>query len=95
MTNLHLGARRGDVAAVRRAAGEDQWRTAMETCARAAAQFPGCLQVGVDLMFGSGWRGHAVAEVNAFGDLLPGLLNEHGRDTYAEQVHRVATRCST
>lgn len=89
MTNLHLGAQRGDVAAVRRAAGEEQWRAAMETCARAAAQFPGCLQVGVDLMFASNWRRHAVAEVNAFGDLLPGLVNEHGRDTYAEQVHRL------
>jgi glutathione synthase/RimK-type ligase-like ATP-grasp enzyme len=92
MTNLHLGAQRGDVAAVRRAAGEEQWRAAMETCARAAAQFPGCLQVGVDLMFASNWRRHAVAEVNAFGDLLPGLVNEHGRDTYAEQVHRLVTR---
>ncbi|GIJ58255.1 STM4014 family protein [Virgisporangium aurantiacum] len=93
MTNLHLGAQRGDVAAVRRAAGEEQWAAAMETCARAAAQFPGCLQVGVDLMFASNWRRHAVAEVNAFGDLLPGLLNEHGRDTYAEQVHRLVARC--
>jgi glutathione synthase/RimK-type ligase-like ATP-grasp enzyme len=87
MTNLHLGARRGDPAAVRAAAGEDNWRAAMETCARAAALFPGCLMVGVDLMFAPGWRRHAVAEVNAFGDLLPGLVNEHGRDTYAEQVH--------
>jgi glutathione synthase/RimK-type ligase-like ATP-grasp enzyme len=95
MTNLHLGAQRGDVDAVRRAAGVDRWRAAMETCVRAAAQFPGCLQVGVDLMFASGWRGHAVAEVNAFGDLLPGLVNEHGRDTYAEQVHRLVARCST
>jgi glutathione synthase/RimK-type ligase-like ATP-grasp enzyme len=93
MTNLHLGAERGDVAAVRRAAGETEWRAAMDTCARAAAQFPGCLQVGVDLMFAGGWRGHAVAEVNAFGDLLPGLVNEHGRDTYAEQVHRLVTPC--
>jgi hypothetical protein len=91
MTNLHLGARRGDTAAVRAAAGEASWRAAMETCARAAARFPGCLMVGVDLMFAPGWRRHAVAEVNAFGDLLPGLVNEHGRDTYAEQVHAAVT----
>jgi glutathione synthase/RimK-type ligase-like ATP-grasp enzyme len=86
MTNLHLGARRGDVAAVCAAAGAANWSAAMKTCARAAALFPGCLQVGVDLMFGPRWRRHAVAEVNGFGDLLPGLLNGRGRDTYAEQV---------
>jgi hypothetical protein len=91
MTNLHLGARRGDLAAVRAAAGPAHWAAAMDTCARAAAAFPGCLQVGVDLMFAPGWARHAVAEVNAFGDLLPGLLSEHGRDTYAEQVHALVT----
>jgi hypothetical protein len=91
MTNLHLGARRGDVAAVRAAVGEEQWRAAMRACTQAAAQFPGCLQVGVDLMFAPGWRRHAVAEVNAFGDLLPGLLDGHGRDTYAEQVRACST----
>ena len=47
---------------------------ALDTCERAAACFPGSLQVGVDLMFSPDWRRHAVAEVNAFGDLLPGLL---------------------
>jgi glutathione synthase/RimK-type ligase-like ATP-grasp enzyme len=91
MTNLHLGARRGDTAAVRAAVGETNWQAAMDTCRRAAAQFPGCLMVGVDLMFAPGWRTHAVAEVNAFGDLLPGLVDEHGRDTYAEQVRTCLT----
>jgi hypothetical protein len=43
-------------------------------------------------MFAPGWRRHAVAEVNAFGDLLPGLVNEHHRDTYAEQVYALITR---
>jgi hypothetical protein len=92
MTNLHLGAERGDLAAVRREAGPANWAAAMDTCRAAAAAFPGCLQVGVDLMFAPGWRRHAVAEVNAFGDLLPGLTNEHRRDTYAEQVHALAGR---
>jgi hypothetical protein len=91
MTNLHLGAARGDLDAVRAAAGPATWAAAMDTCARAAAAFPGCLQVGVDLMFAPGWRTHAVAEVNAFGDLLPGLVNADGRDTYAEQIHALVT----
>ena len=40
----------------------------------------------VDLMVGSDWRRHAVAEVNAFGDLLPRVLDGAGRDTYTAQV---------
>ncbi|WP_405096285.1 STM4014 family protein [Micromonospora sp. NBC_01412] len=90
MTNLHLGNARGDLAELRSAAGPAAWAAAMETCERAAACFPRSLHVGVDLMFLLGWRRHAVAEVNAFGDLLPGVLVD-GRDTYAEQVHALTS----
>jgi glutathione synthase/RimK-type ligase-like ATP-grasp enzyme len=93
MTNLHLGGRRGDLAAVRAAAGEDAYGQAMRTCAQVAHCFPGSLQVGVDLMFSPDWRRHAVAEVNAFGDLLPGLVAD-GRNTYAEQVAALRRRYS-
>ncbi|MEH0827038.1 MULTISPECIES: STM4014 family protein [unclassified Micromonospora] len=86
LTNLHLGNARGDLGELRAAAGAAAWSAAMETCERVAACFPASLHVGVDLMFLVGWRRHAVAEVNAFGDLLPGVL-AGGRDTYAEQVH--------
>ncbi|KIF05512.1 hypothetical protein PL81_12815, partial [Streptomyces sp. RSD-27] len=46
---------------------------------------------GVDLLPAVGWRRFAVAEVNAFGDLLPGLTGlpgsgAEGLDTYAAQV---------
>jgi hypothetical protein len=85
MTNLHLGNARGDVPAVRAAAGERAWQAAMLTCVRVAECFPRTLHVGVDLMFRTGWRDHAVAEVNAFGDLLPGVLAD-GHDTYDAQV---------
>ncbi|GAA3752924.1 STM4014 family protein [Micromonospora maritima] len=90
LTNLHLGNARGDLAALRAAVGEAGWAAAMETCERVAACFTGSLHVGVDLMFLAGWRRHAVAEVNAFGDLLPGVVTD-GRDTYAEQVHALTT----
>ncbi len=92
MTNLHLGGVRGDLAALRTAAGT-QYEAALDSCRRVAACFPGSNCVGVDLMFGAGWRSHAIAEVNAFGDLLPGLLVD-GRDTYDVQIaalRRVAT----
>jgi hypothetical protein len=84
MTNLHLGGQRGDLDAVRGLAGPS-YVDALETCERVAACFPGSPHVGVDLMFSPDWAHHAVAEVNAFGDLLPGLLVD-GRDTYAAQV---------
>ncbi|MFC8093467.1 STM4014 family protein [Streptomyces sp. NPDC057301] len=93
ITNLHLGGRRGDLDAVRAAvslAGGD-WPTALRICERAAAAFPGTPCVGVDLLPAVGWRRFAVGEVNAFGDLLPGLTGlpggpAEGLDTYAAQV---------
>ncbi len=98
LTNLHLGNTRGDVDALRAAAGPAGWAAAVRTCERAAACFPGSLQVGVDLMFRLGWRRHAVAEVNAFGDLLPGvppLPEAPGRaacgDTYSAQVDAIVS----
>ncbi|MQY08294.1 STM4014 family protein [Actinomadura macrotermitis] len=96
MTNLHLGGTRGDLAAVRGALGEDGWHRALDVCARAAACFPGSLMVGVDLLIGVGWRRFAVGEVNAFGDLLPGLTGfpggpAEGIDTYTAQVRACMT----
>lgn len=88
LTNLHLANQRGDVTRLRAAMGEQTWVAAMATCVRAAACFPRTLQVAVDLLLAPSWRRHAVAEVNAFGDLLPGVL-AGGRDTYAEQVDAV------
>ncbi|MBT2482354.1 STM4014 family protein [Streptomyces sp. ISL-94] len=95
MTNLHLGGRRGDLAAVTLAAGP-HWDEALRICERAAACFPGTLCVGVDLLPAVGWRRFAVAEVNAFGDLLPGLTGlprsgAEGLDTYAAQVAAAPT----
>ncbi|MCO5974626.1 STM4014 family protein [Actinoallomurus soli] len=96
MTNLHLGGARGDLRAVRELLGESGWRRAIEICAEAAACFPGSLMVGVDLLIGAGRRRPAVAEVNAFGDLLPGLTGlpdgpAEGLDTYAAQVAAALT----
>lgn len=90
MTNLHLGNARGDLAALRARMGEAAWHTAMQTAEAAAACFPRTLHAGVDLLLAPGWHRSVVCEVNAFGDLLPGVLHE-GRDTYAEQLHAVRT----
>ncbi|SNT18647.1 hypothetical protein SAMN05443665_1018101 [Actinomadura meyerae] len=91
MTNLHLGGARGDLGAVQRMLGEARWRRALDVCARAASCFPGSPMVGVDMLVGAGLRRFTVCEVNAFGDLLPGLTGlpggpAEGLDTYAAQV---------
>ncbi|WP_216895147.1 STM4014 family protein [Nocardia alni] len=90
MTNLHLGGARGDLGEVRRIVGE-RWSRALSTCERAAACFPGTLCVAVDLLPSTGWRRFHVGEVNAFGDLLPGLAGlpdgpAAGLDTYTAQI---------
>lgn len=90
MTNLHLGNARGDLEALRESVGPRAWAEAMATAEAAAACFPRTLHAGVDLLASPGWREFTVCEVNAFGDLIPGVLHE-GRDTYAEQLHALAT----
>ncbi|WNI21081.1 STM4014 family protein [Streptomyces sp. ITFR-16] len=99
MTNLHLGGARGDLAEVRSAveAAGGSWGGALAVCERAAAAFPDTMCVGVDLLPSTGWRRFAVGEVNAFGDLLPGLTGlpgsgAEGLDTYAAQVAAVLNR---
>ncbi|MFG3351990.1 STM4014 family protein [Streptomyces sp. NPDC048001] len=94
LTNLHLGGSRGDLAAVREAlaaAPGAGWPGLLAVAEGAAAVFPGTPCVGVDVLPAVHWRRFAVAEVNAFGDLLPGLTGfeggpAEGLDTYAAQV---------
>jgi glutathione synthase/RimK-type ligase-like ATP-grasp enzyme len=107
MTNLHLGGSRGDVAELRDSVGA-RWAALLETAEQAAACFPGSPSVGVDILPATGWQRFRVGEVNAFGDLLPGLTGlpgsgAEGLDTYAAYVaavtasspHRITTPGST
>lgn len=69
ITNLHLHNKRGELQAFVEALGTARWEEAMNVALAAAAAFPRCHYCGVDLMVGTNHR-YAVAEVNAFGDLL-------------------------
>jgi glutathione synthase/RimK-type ligase-like ATP-grasp enzyme len=89
LTNLHLLNERGDADRVRAEVPEECWEAALATCRRAAALFPRCHHVGVDLLFTPGFRRHAVLEANAFGDLLPGVL-WNGLDTYEAALAALA-----
>jgi hypothetical protein len=52
------------------------------------------LSAGLDLLLTPGFRRHAVLEINAFGDLLPGIFHD-GLDTYGAEVaqFRAAETC--
>nr|BFE77747.1 hypothetical protein GCM10020093_003480 [Planobispora longispora] len=62
---------------------------------------PGSPAAGVDVMIGADWTSVAVAEVNAFGDLLPGLTGFPGSgaedlDAYDTQVRAMmGSTCGT
>jgi len=85
MTNLHLLNERGDEGAVRERVGRAAWDAAMRNCELAMECFPGSLYAGIDLLFTPGHRRHVLIEVNAFGDLLPGVF-WRGLETYAAEL---------
>lgn len=85
MTNLHLGNRRGDADEFLARIAPDRWQEVRQTCEQAANLFPESLYVGVDICLTPGFRRHAVLEINAFGDLLPGIVHD-GQDTYTAEI---------
>src|SRR5262245_12151275 len=85
MTNLHLLNDRGDLNAIREGIGQARWDAAMRNCELAMECFPESLYGGVDLLFTPDYRRQAVIEVNAFGDLLPGVFWQ-GQDTFTSEL---------
>lgn len=84
-TNLHLLNTRGQLSVVRNAIGEKCYADTLATCEKTAQAFPKCLYIGVDVLISSNFKSHAVAEANAFGDLLPGVLCD-GLSTYEYEL---------
>ena len=89
MTNLHLLNERADADALRAIVPEAAWKAALETCRRATELYPQSFLCGADLMFMRGFGRHAILELNAFGDLLPGTRCD-GEDTYQAQVRLIS-----
>jgi glutathione synthase/RimK-type ligase-like ATP-grasp enzyme len=98
-TNLTLGNRRGNVNAVARRMGPEAWQRLRHTAAGVARAFPHSFTLGIDILVRPDWQRHAVLEINAFGDLLLGQLDQ-GEDTYtatlaAWQRHRRCAEAGT
>jgi len=86
ITNLHLGNQRGDLADLF-ARWDGEARDGSWAACRAAAEcFPRCLYVGIDLVLLPSLARHAILELNAFGDLLPGISDAAGHDTYTAEL---------
>ena len=85
ITNLHLGNARGDLAQIKSSLNPTIWNTALEVCRQTAKAFPSCHYLAVDLMIGIHQKTVTIAEVNAFGDLLPNLYYK-GMNTYEAEL---------
>ncbi len=85
MTNLHLGNRRAAVARLVEEYGAAVWRSAAKLAERALAVYPDTHYAGVDVMLESGSLRPYIVELNAFGDLLPGLL-DRGQNTFSAEI---------
>ena len=86
ITNLHLGNQRGDVSQLCATWNNTAREAAWSTCRAAAACFRRCHYLGIDLAVLTGLTRHAVIELNAFGDLLPGVIDTAGNDTYGAEL---------
>jgi hypothetical protein len=93
ITNLHLGNQRGDAAQFLVNWSPSARQSAWSTCRAAAACFPRCHYLGIDLAVLAGLARHAVLELNAFGDLLPGISDAAGNDTYVAELAAVLSKC--
>jgi hypothetical protein len=85
ITNLHLLNERSSPEPLRAQMRPSDWDAMIQTCKRVARCFPNMLYLGIDVAVHPDLRGHTVFEVNAWGDLLKGVL-DRGQTTYEAEV---------
>ena len=85
ITNLHLGNERGDFALLRKRMPTGAWADVLALARQTATAFPRSHMLGLDILLQPGFRLPTVLEVNAFGDLLPGVFYRNC-DSYTAQV---------
>ncbi len=84
ITNLHLGNKRGNMQDFLEIFGTGQLIKIQELAEQTAACFPHSLYMGIDILLSADNKHLFVLEVNAFGDLLPGLLHNNENCCEAE-----------
>jgi glutathione synthase/RimK-type ligase-like ATP-grasp enzyme len=85
ITNLHLDAHRLEVDALFAGIPARRQDAVWDLARRTAATFPRSWHLGIDLLLTHRAHTVLVGEVNAWGDLLPGLQHE-GEDTYSAEI---------
>lgn len=85
MTNLHLGNRRGDWLSIKAKIGGNLERLT-SLCSQAANAIPGTFYTGLDIVCAPTLKQFHLLEANACGDLLPGIVDAQGDDTYTAQL---------
>ncbi len=88
---MHLGNRRGNMDEFITRIGADKLHEIKQLAEQAAACFPNSLYMGIDILLTADLRKTAVLEINAFGDLLPGLLHE-GETCYEAQINAMVNK---
>ncbi len=88
ITNLHLGNTRGNLSEIIAFMGVPTFEKAKKVAESAASCFPNCLYMGVDILISSNLKSIKVLEINAFGDLLPNLM-DNGERVYQAEINEM------
>ena len=94
ITNLHLGNRRGELDSLMQQAGEQRWTRIISAAEQAAKVAPDSIAIGVDLLLTPGRLEPKFIELNAFGDLLPGV-QWNGRDVWETQIESMLSKVTS
>lgn len=92
MTNLHLGSRRLPWSEVKAHLGKKTAHRLFQEAEKVAALLPNSLSVGVDLAWTPASNRPIVYEANIFGDLIVGIHDENGRNSYDLQVEALCEK---
>lgn len=94
ITNLHLGNKRGNMSTFLDTFGAQRLTAVKQLAEQTAACFPDTFYMGIDILLTARDLCPHVLEVNAFGDLLPNLLDE-GETCYEAELSAILHHQST
>ena len=90
ITNLHLGNSRGDWEQIKPLL-VDALPRIETTCSKVSSAFPNSTCIAADVLISPNYQEHNVLELNAFGDLLPGVLH-NGLSAYQAVIAKMIAK---